>query len=148
MTSSMPVNTRGQSDRNGYALTVEKHFVSFVVVSIAHAQRKCVHTTNAVRTRAAAAPVNTYPQMLPRASPVAQTARGPRARGARAPAGLSLSLSLYFVVQLAWRQRLSSAMPGIYGFDHMVVRVEDFNVGMGDMGMLPGLELREVGESE
>ena len=28
---------------------------------------------------------------------------------------------------------------------HMVVRVEDFNVGMGDMGMLPGLELREVG---
>ena len=38
-------------------------------------------------------------------------------------------------------------MPGIYGFDHMVVRVEDFNVGMGDMGML-GLELREVGENE
>jgi hypothetical protein len=39
-------------------------------------------------------------------------------------------------------------MPGIYGFDHMVVRVEDFNVGMGDMGMLPGLELRMVGENE
>lgn len=38
-----------------------------------------------------------------------------------------------------------ATMPGIYGFDHMVVRVEDFNVGMGDMGMLPGLELREVG---
>ena len=38
-------------------------------------------------------------------------------------------------------------MPGIYGFDHIVVRVEDFNVGMGDMGSLPGLELRETGEN-
>ncbi len=35
-------------------------------------------------------------------------------------------------------------MSGIHGFDHIVIRVEDIDVAMGDMGMLPGLELREV----
>jgi hypothetical protein len=39
-------------------------------------------------------------------------------------------------------------MPGIYGFSHIVVRVEDFDIGMGDMGRLPGLRLRDTGVSE